>query len=461
VLLTLSSPAMREDKISRHADLIAVLTGLVFVSHPLQTQAVTYIWQRAASMAGLFYLASLCFYAKFRLIQKGDLVLGNFYYACSLILAIAAMLTKENAGTLPLMVLLYEICFFKEGNGIDWKKITPFLCTMLIIPLIMLLTKSARFQEIRGVIEGPGGISPFQYFLTECRVMMTYIRLAFVPVHQNLDYDYPVSRSLFEAPALASLVILITILICAKRMFPKYRLAAFSIYWFFLTLLPESSVIPFRDVIFEHRLYLPLAGYSLFLVSGMYYIWGDKRIKVMILVLAVLLTFNAILTYQRNKVWKNEFTLWDDTVRKSPHKARAYNNRGNAYNDMGRYDRAISDFTTAIELNPGYTDAYYNRGNTFFRNGNTVQAISDLSQAVHLSPKYADAYYNRGVIFTVQGKYGQAISDYTKAIELNPFMVKAYYNRANVYYLNHDYERARRDMHQIEAEWGTEKVTKF
>ena len=95
--------------------------------------------------------------------------------------------------------------------------------------------------------------------------MVTYIRLLFLPFNQNLDYDYPVFKNIFELPVLISFLFLIAVLFFAKRLFLKYRLVSFSIFWFFLTLLPESSFLPIKDVIFEHRLYLPLVGYSIIL----------------------------------------------------------------------------------------------------------------------------------------------------------------------------------------------------
>ena len=128
-LLTLSTPAMKENKITQHADLIALFAGLVFVSHPVQTEAVTYIWQRAASMAALFYLASVCFYIKSRLLfaQNPSSRCGRFYYIGALITAVVAMFTKENTVTLPLMILFYEFTFLKTKRNLDWKYIVPFL----------------------------------------------------------------------------------------------------------------------------------------------------------------------------------------------------------------------------------------------------------------------------------------------------------------------------------------------
>ena len=142
----------------------------------------------------------------------------------------------------------------------------------------MFLTKSVDFIGMRRVLETPPGISPWQYLFTQFRVIVTYIRLLFIPINQNLDYDYHIVKSLFELPALASLIFLGSILTIAIRIFSKYRLISFGIFWFFLTLLPESSIIPIKDVIFEHRLYLPMVGFSFFLVSYIYYIFENKTL---------------------------------------------------------------------------------------------------------------------------------------------------------------------------------------
>ena len=157
----------------------------------------------------------------------------------------------------------------------------PFLLTLFIIPVTMLFThnQSIDSHEMHSAIEGSADISSMHYLLTQFRVMVTYIRLLFLPLNQNLDYDYPISKSLFELPALISFLFLITILFFAKRLFSKYRLVSFSIFWFFLTLLPESSLFPIKDVIFEHRLYLPLVGYSMFLVSGVYYLFRKESLS--------------------------------------------------------------------------------------------------------------------------------------------------------------------------------------
>jgi len=328
---------MQEQKITRKARFLALFAGLVFVTHPLQTQAVTYIIQRATSLAALFYLAALTLYVKSRLLQqqgKSPAVFKPFYYG-SLIVAVMAMFTKENTVTLPLMVLLYEACFLKTKEGLNWKYLIPFLATLLIIPLMMFLTKSVDFIGMRRSLEEPSNLSSWQYLLTQFRVIVTYLRLLFIPLNQNLDYDYSIAKSLLDLPILASFILLSSIFTIAIRIFSKYRLIAFSIFWFFLTLLPESSIIPINDVIFEHRLYLPMAGFSFFIVSSVYYLFENKTLKSMIIVLLIIISCYGMLTYRRNLIWKDEFTLWNDVVHKSPKKARPYYGRGIAYRDQG------------------------------------------------------------------------------------------------------------------------------
>ena len=430
-LLTFSTPTMKDRKITYHANIISLFVGLVFVTHPIQTQGVTYIVQRATSMATLFYLASLSFYVKSRLLQEKESTSGlvRLYYISSLITAILAMFTKEMTITLPLTICFYEFTFLKTKRALNWRYLVPFLLTLLIIPLTMLLTKSVHVQEMVRVGEGSPHISSMHYLLTQFRVMITYIRLAFLPLNQNLDYDYHISKSIFELPTLISLLFIIIILFSAKRIFLKYRLVSFGIFWFFSTLLPESGLIPIRDVIFEHRLYLPLVGFSIFLVSSVYYLFEKNTFKAIVVVLSIIVTCYSVLTYQRNKVWKDDFVLLDDTVLKSPHKARPYNGRGIAYYHRGNLPQAISDYNKAIEIDPNYADAYYNRGLAYYKQDNLPQAISDYNKAIGIDPNYAKAYKNRGVLYYIAKDYDKAWADVHKAeglgVVVNPEFLNA------------------------------------
>lgn len=419
-LMILSSPGLQSPAGNKRVRILALLSGLLFVVHPIQTQAVTYIIQRTTSLAALFYLAALCFYAKARILQyANNLSLAqNIFYCCSLITATAAMFTKETAITLPFAVMLYEFCFFKKGGSINWKPVIPFLPMLFIIPLTMLFTHSVNFLELHRAIEPASDISPLNYLLTEFRVLATYLRLLFLPFNQNLDYDYAIAKSLTELNTLASFSLLVVIFVIAVKLFRRHRLISFSIFWFFLTLLPESSIIPIKDVIFEHRLYLTMFGYSLFAVSIAFYFYNSKSAKAVLAVLIAVTVSYAALAYKRNFVWQDELSLWNDTIYKSPGKARPYNERGFVYLLKGNYERAVIDFTKTLEIDPKYVSAYNNRGITYIRKEDYKQAIFDFSEAIKIETKYAPAYSNRAVAYFYCHEYEKAWEDLNKATAL-------------------------------------------
>ena len=185
---------------------IPLFTALLFVSHPVQTQAVTYIVQRFASLATLFYLVSLVMYIKARSSESAKKARYAFF-AASIISAVLAMRTKEIAFTLPVMVLLYEFMFFRGDIKKRMLALLALLLTMLIIPLSML--RQVGSTGVRGIDEltrmaGSADVSRWDYLNTQFRVIVTYIRLLLFPINQNLDYDYPIYRTFFTPPVFLS-----------------------------------------------------------------------------------------------------------------------------------------------------------------------------------------------------------------------------------------------------------------
>ena len=289
VLLSFKTPCLKDTKISHYTASLSLASGLLFVAHPIQTQAVTYIVQRFASLATLFYLLSLVFFIKARL---HNLEGKRFYfiphlawYLGSLVSAFLAMKTKEISITLPAIIMLYEFCFFSLSLRTLVRKLAyliPFLLAFFIIPLsrygIGLFGISGGtfigIAEVGDVIgqatQETTAISRTDYLLTQFNVIVTYIRLLFFPVNQNLDYDYPLSHTLFEFPTFLSFLFLASIIIFGVWMFRRSQLISFGIFWFFTTISVESSIIPIRDVIFEHRVYLPSVGFVIFLTVAIY-----------------------------------------------------------------------------------------------------------------------------------------------------------------------------------------------
>ena len=204
VMLTMATPVMRGQPISRHKGAMALFTALLFVSHPLATQSVTYIVQRLASLATLFYLLSLALYVKGRLWEGNKDRRVLFFYTGSILCAVLGMLTKEIVFTLPFALILYEYSFIRTDTWkIDIKDRgiqIPIIILGIFVVLFFLNFSVDIFNPIPPLLNQGYDypITTWQYLLTQFSVILTYIRLFIVPVNQNLDYDYPISHSLLE-----------------------------------------------------------------------------------------------------------------------------------------------------------------------------------------------------------------------------------------------------------------------
>ena len=485
--------------------LIAFFSALFFVVHPIQTQAVTYIVQRFTSLSALFYLLSVVMYIKGRsgvrsmsssqevewsgndsTTQRLNFSLsrlsihrssaaggpacgGRFtfhasrftilWYLISLISAVLAMKTKEIAFTLPLVILLYEIIFFKSPAKKMLLLLLPVLLTLLIIPLSLMQSDKPLGEILSDLSEKTHvqtQMPRWDYLMTEMRVIVTYIRLIFLPVNQNLDYDYPIYHSFFDPNVFLSFLLLSALFGTALYLLHKsrlkvggrrsedrgfsleprtsrlYRLISFGILWFFITLSVESSVIPIADVIFEHRLYLPLVGALTAITSGI--LLAADRLKIEKVVIPVLVCTTLLLsglTYARNAVWKDQISLWQDVVEKSPNKARPHANLGYAYISQGQWDRAITEFQTALRIRHSAQD-HYNLGVAYGKKGLTEMATEQYRMALS-AEGFAKPYNNLGVLYASRGRLDEAIKHFQKAIQLQPTYALAHNNLGKAY----------------------------
>ena len=306
-VLTFKTPLLQGHPLQPYARMLPVCSALIFVAHPVQTQAVTYVIQRYASMAAMFYLMALVCFIKARLIYLQDKRFGAskhlLYYGLSFAAGFLAASSKETAATLPVVILLYEYTFI-ETSLKAWPKRLLYLLPLLVLGLKIpfhvishmfiedpvginsfnpdMKVSSTSLSELLSVGKDKGpALTRMTYLFTQFNVLWAYIGLLILPINQNLDYDYPLYTSLWQSPTLFSLMGLLALLGFAIFIFRKHRLIAFSILWFFITLSVESSFIPIIDYIFEHRLYLPSVGYALILpaVIFQFKIYITKRAK--------------------------------------------------------------------------------------------------------------------------------------------------------------------------------------
>jgi tetratricopeptide (TPR) repeat protein len=424
----------------------ALLSALVFVAHPVQTQAVTYIVQRFASLATLFYLLALVLYIRSRLSSTTAARYG--LYAASFLCSIIAMRTKEIAFTLPVVILLYEFMFFEGDKRKRYIALVPLFLTMLSIPLSHLQSGAGNMDLLARLSDKSAEtvtISRHDYLVTQFRVIVTYLRLLFFPLDQNLDYDYPVYTSFFAQPVLFSMALLLALFALGVYAFQLsrpggredrriLRLAAFGIFYFFITLSVESSILPIRDVIFEHRLYLPSAGLIIGTVVCMMIItdrcsrflpYAGKIAGAMALLVILLFAAGA---YARNIVWQNETTLWEDVARKSPMKYRGHINLGDQYRKQGRFDDALREFRTALSIKPDLGEVHNNLGVIYLHKALFDNAVKEFRTALLIRPDDENAHNNLGLAYFNKGDLVPAEKEYKAALGLKPDFAKAFYN---------------------------------
>lgn len=454
VFLTFRTPMMVNSKLSAH--FIAFTAAFIFVVHPVQIQAVTYVVQRATIMATMFYLISLVMYAKARLSTVGKETMRNavnsrfvFFYLISTVAAILAMKSKEIAFTLPLAAILYEVSFFNRTEKQSWKRFSyliPIMFTTLIIPLSLLNFKGpieAIAQDINVSSRETINISRIDYLLTQFRVIVTYLRLMIFPVNQNLDYSHPVYHSFFSPQVFLSFSCLAMILCLGIYLFPRLRLASFGIFWFFIALSVESSIIPIRDVIVEHRLYLPSIGFFISTAVLADHFLPNAKTKVSLLVLVIVLLSAA--AYTRNTAWKSPQTLWEDVIEKSPNNARAYNNLGVYFKNEGDYERAIKQFENSLKADRNYSAVYFNLGDIQYKLGNYENAIAFLNHGLSGNPDvqlHLDMLNKLGRAYSAQGQTEKAIQTFQEAIKVLPTAVAPYNNLAIQYVKIGEYDMA-------------------
>ena len=397
----------------------ALFCALIFLVHPVQTQAVTYIVQRSTCLAGFFYLTALYFYLKARLGEKS--------YLWAILFAFLGMLTKPIIISLPVAVILCEICFFHFEKKIDARR-TAAIIFLALPPLIIALFLFPIYTWPDKIKMAGHTFTQPAYLLTEFNVLVTYIRLLFLPVNQNLDYDYKIVHSFFDFPTPLSFSFLAALIVAGLFMLKKEPLLAFGILFFFITILPQSSFFPLPDVIFEHRLYLSCFGFAVFLCAALKKILkGDKPLKV---VLSLIVLIFAFCTFGRNLLWSNSLAFVQDIVKKSPNKARPHNSLGFYYFRQKDYKEAEKEFLKALSLENNYFLAYYNLAMTYCETGRIPEARKMFRGLVRLYPGFEQAWVGLGLTLV---KKENAMIAFQRALERNPMSAAAHIGLGNLY----------------------------
>jgi Flp pilus assembly protein TadD len=381
---------------------IAFLTAVLWAANPLQTQAVTYIVQRVAAMAAMFYILAIFFYVKGRNHRYQSKQIG-FYMAC-LISYVCALLSKANSATLPIALIMVEVIFFQDLSRPRIRKRVVFVtlgasfCVVILgfllylqgDPLSIFKSYDHRF------------FSPLQRLMTEPRILIFYLSQLFypVPTRLSIEHDVSISTSLFSPwTTLPSIFLILFLIGYGIFQIRKKPVLSFAILFFFLNHFIESTIVAL-ELIFEHRNYLP----SLFIflpvsvgIKWLFDYYSEKK-RSMYYILVSFVTLMIIGfgtgTYIRNMTWATEKTLWEDAIAKAPGMGRPYQNLAWAYYlRIGQYDQAMELFEKSLQLKMhsrhSKAGAINNMGHIFFLNGEIYKASRLFEQAYRLYPRHS------------------------------------------------------------------------
>jgi Flp pilus assembly protein TadD len=437
-------------------DIIALGATCIWTLHPLLTNGISYVVQRMTSLCTLFCLIALCCFL------QGLSARRRLWHPAAVAAWILALSTKEIAILLPLPVLLYLwLTSSPEGKARRF-----FGRGLTVVVLMSQAGLIALFSS-----HWSWNIRPFtlaERLFTEGRVVFRYLTLFMAPLPSRLtlDYEFPLSTSLFSPLSTVASYIFHALLITTAILMQRRRpLLTFSLLSFYLLQLLESTFLPL-EIIFEHRAYFPSFFLALALMDLVHWVMqaaapGREKTGVLIIAIAIAGSWGSM-TFQRNKVWASAISLAEDVVTKAPSKPRARHNMGvvltqegeyaaaalhltealrlepgkpNYHNSMGsvlielgRIEEAGRHFSEALRLDPDNAEAFSNLGNTYYLQGDRDEARRHYERARRLKSPYPEADYNMGTLLASEGNLPAAIALYEEALRVQPGYAEAHYN---------------------------------
>lgn len=419
---------------------LALACALLWTVHPLQTESVTYIIQRAESLGGLFYLLVLYCHVRSATYHDtagprriGWMKSAQSWTAVAVLCFFLGVGCKEVLVTAPVVVLLYDRFFLSDSFATALRQrrgLYAGLAAGWILQGILVISAGSR-----GSSAGFGvGVTPWQYLSLQFSAILHYLRLCFWPHPLVFDYGKFVQPRAAEIflPALILLGLVFVLALVAR----KHPWVGFVALAGALILAPSSSIVPVATQgMAEHRMYLPLAAVVVLAVFAIDAVLnrlvGRYATLSVVSVLALLCVYG---TNQRNHDYRSSLAIWEDTVTKVPNSARAHNNYGHQLLAAERIPEAIEQFNAAIELRQQDCDPYYNRSVIAQRRGDLAGALADMTDAVRLCP-HSELYVVRRATLLMQvGEMAKAASEFTRALQLAPDSSVYHFERGNCYY---------------------------
>jgi tetratricopeptide (TPR) repeat protein len=415
----------------------ALFGASLFLLHPLQTESVDYIAGRSELVSGFFFFSAWLVFLRHFEKESG------FFLSLKIgLLAGLGVLAKESAISLPAVLLLTDLCFRDKPIGQQLKGRLKLYSLFLVGGLAAAIKILGSLTA--GTAAGTSiGVSSFEYFLTQCRVILTYLRLFLIPVGQNGDWQLSFYRSLAGAGQVAFLLAILMLLGLAIWLYPRDRLASFGLAAFFVMLAPTSSIIPIKDALAERRMYLPMAGLLLLVLALAARIrftpaWRAGTAIVILLVCAVL-------SSQRSTVWASDFNFWSDSARGNPANYRAHFGLGVAMMVRKDCPGAVHEFAAARAEAPSDQEVLWNLASAQECAKQFADALASYRSYASVNATSA-AYNHIGYVEAMLGHPAEAQDVFERAIKLDPNDATAYAYRGMMHYAVGSFADARIDL---------------
>ena len=423
--------------ITRRNLIMASIVALFFGIHPMHIESVTWIMERKDVLFMFFFFSGLLTYLRFSESRKA------VWYCITAFLFILSCLSKATAVVFPAILILIDYLLNIQLNRKMFiEKIPLFLISLTFIIITYLLHKNGSLQTYTQQK------TFIHRIIFACYDLLWYVYKLLIPTNLSNYYPYP-DENAIPAIYYLSPVILVCILTLLCFFARKEKAILFGLTFYFLGIVLMLQLIPTGGGFFnmaDRYSYLPSVG-LLFVAAHFINSAWQKKNKFRYLLMGTLFVYLCCFsfqTYARTKIWQNSETLWADAINKNPDQCYlGYYGVGYYYeNEIKDFEKALTYYNKAIEINPKYFDAYNHRGLIYLNQNKYDLAMAEFTKAIHINQQFELAYFNRGNLYYSLNNYDLALADYNKITELNPNNANAYEDRGLVYYNRGQYDLA-------------------
>ena len=367
---------------------LSFLPALLFLVHPLQTEAVTYVAGRADPMSAALVLLSLLNYVFYRK-QSKKIFIGG-----SLLFFLASLFVKEQSLMLPALIFIIEFFFFFDKK--KWQKSLKIFLPFVFISVAFFLVR-VFFLNFNDLLSGVDYASSYDTslktrLLTFTYVFIKYLQLLFAPFNLHMAYEVNPVTSFFSYSVAGFILAIAGFIYLIKKYWQQDKLLVFGLAWFLILLLPRTNIISINRPLYEHWLYLPMAGFWLVIILLVQKIKINKKVSLATLILFI--CFLSFLTIRRNLDWRDPITFYEKNLKYTPNSYIQHNNLGMAYADAGRTQEAIKEYQTAIAIADIYPQVHFNLGNALITSNKFSEAALEYYKAIEISPTFELPYIN-------------------------------------------------------------------